>query len=156
MESQEPYISKSTTSFVQEEQRAYETKEGWTDRMQTNTATQEKVCAIFCEKRKRDWTQVSCIGRQILYHWATWEARYIMLFIMIDNDGLLCPDYLENNSKSLPWKWGAALTKPWKCGSGFRIRQRRGGWRNGGGRILEQWVLGVLSRLSVEIGALRM
>ena len=22
----------------------------------------------------RDWTCVSCIGRQILYHWATWEA----------------------------------------------------------------------------------
>ena len=23
----------------------------------------------------RDWTQVSCIGRWILYHWATWEAH---------------------------------------------------------------------------------
>ena len=23
----------------------------------------------------RDWTSVSCIGRQILYHWATWEAQ---------------------------------------------------------------------------------
>ena len=22
----------------------------------------------------RDWTHVSCFGRQILYHWATWEA----------------------------------------------------------------------------------
>ena len=22
----------------------------------------------------RDQTQISCIGRQILYHWATWEA----------------------------------------------------------------------------------
>ena len=22
----------------------------------------------------RDWTRVFCIGRQILYHWATWEA----------------------------------------------------------------------------------
>ena len=22
----------------------------------------------------RDWTHVSCIGRQVLYHWATWEA----------------------------------------------------------------------------------
>ena len=29
----------------------------------------------------RDWTRVSCIscvGRQILYHWATWEARVCM------------------------------------------------------------------------------
>ena len=25
----------------------------------------------------RDWTPVSCIGRQILYHWATWEALCI-------------------------------------------------------------------------------
>ena len=24
--------------------------------------------------RPRDWTRISCIGRQILYHWATWEA----------------------------------------------------------------------------------
>ena len=23
----------------------------------------------------RDWTQVSCIGRWTLYHWATWEAH---------------------------------------------------------------------------------
>ena len=23
----------------------------------------------------RDWTQVSCIGRRILYHWATWQAH---------------------------------------------------------------------------------
>ena len=22
----------------------------------------------------RDWTHISCIGRQILYHWATWKA----------------------------------------------------------------------------------
>ena len=30
--------------------------------------------------RPRDWTHISyssCIGRQILYHWATWEAPYI-------------------------------------------------------------------------------
>ena len=24
--------------------------------------------------RSRDWTRISCIGRRILYHWATWEA----------------------------------------------------------------------------------
>ena len=24
----------------------------------------------------RDWTCVSCIGRQILYHWATWESQH--------------------------------------------------------------------------------
>ena len=24
----------------------------------------------------RDWTHISCIGRQILYHWTTWEALW--------------------------------------------------------------------------------
>ena len=24
--------------------------------------------------RSRDWTRIYCIGRRILYHWATWEA----------------------------------------------------------------------------------
>ena len=28
----------------------------------------------------RDWTQVSCIGRQILYHWVTGEAGVAFIF----------------------------------------------------------------------------
>ena len=28
----------------------------------------------------RDWTRVSCIGRQIFYHWATWEALQDLRF----------------------------------------------------------------------------
>ena len=28
----------------------------------------------------RGWTLISCIGRQILYHWATWEALYIYIY----------------------------------------------------------------------------
>ena len=34
--------------------------------------------AIFFSRRPfwpRDWTLISCIGRWILYHWATWEAH---------------------------------------------------------------------------------
>ena len=34
--------------------------------------------AIFSSRgssQPRDWTCVSCIGRQILYHWGTWEAH---------------------------------------------------------------------------------
>ena len=27
----------------------------------------------------RDWTRVSCIGRQILYYWATWETRAMIV-----------------------------------------------------------------------------
>ena len=25
----------------------------------------------------RDWTQISCIGRWVLYHWTTWKAQYL-------------------------------------------------------------------------------
>ena len=40
----------------------------------------EWVAVSFCKRssQPRDWTCVSCIGRQILYHWATseaWERR---------------------------------------------------------------------------------
>ena len=28
--------------------------------------------------RPRDWTHVFCTGRQTLYHWATWEAQWIL------------------------------------------------------------------------------
>ena len=30
--------------------------------------------------RPRDWTHVSCIGRWILYHWATWESKKFHFF----------------------------------------------------------------------------
>ena len=33
----------------------------------------------------RDWTRVSCIGRQILYHWATWEALFAGLKFLKDS-----------------------------------------------------------------------
>ena len=31
----------------------------------------------------RDWICVSCIGRQILYHWATWEASTKLVYLSI-------------------------------------------------------------------------
>ena len=31
----------------------------------------------------RDWICVSCIGRQILYHWATWEASKKLVYLSI-------------------------------------------------------------------------
>ena len=36
----------------------------------------EWVIISFCRGslRPRDWTHIFCIGRWILYHWATWEA----------------------------------------------------------------------------------
>ena len=33
----------------------------------------------------RDWTLISCIGRQILYHWATREAPFFSLLIIWPN-----------------------------------------------------------------------
>ena len=30
----------------------------------------------------RDWTWVSCIGRQILYHWATRKAHYSIYYLL--------------------------------------------------------------------------
>ena len=31
----------------------------------------------------RDWTRISCIGRQILYHWAIWEALLLPLILLV-------------------------------------------------------------------------
>ena len=39
----------------------------------------------------RDWTHVSCvscIGRWILYHWATWEALFLVLVVFLDSKNL--------------------------------------------------------------------
>ena len=32
-------------------------------------------------ERLRDWTHISCIGRWILYHWATEEALYMCVYV---------------------------------------------------------------------------
>ena len=32
------------------------------------------ISSAKASSQPRDWTHVPCIGRQILYHWATWEA----------------------------------------------------------------------------------
>ena len=34
----------------------------------------------------RDWIRVSCIGRQVLYHWATWEAQGVPILSVQFND----------------------------------------------------------------------
>ena len=41
----------------------------------------EKVAISFSRGSSppRDWTCISCIGRWILYHWATWEALFNLL-----------------------------------------------------------------------------
>ena len=40
--------------------------------------------------RPRDWSHISCIGRQILYNWATWEAQLQGTDLMAYSTFLLC------------------------------------------------------------------
>ena len=47
--------------------------------------------------RPRERTHVSCIGRQILYHWATWEVLYITTYFIIIKDW---------KQPKFPWKGG--------------------------------------------------
>ena len=36
----------------------------------------------------KDWTCISCIGRQIIYHWTTWEVGQLhMLSLLVNNSG---------------------------------------------------------------------
>ena len=39
----------------------------------------------------RDWTYISCIGRRILYHWATWEAPSLFFPLSYYNSFLAAP-----------------------------------------------------------------
>ena len=59
--------------------------------------------------RPQDWTLVSCIGRQILYHWATWEALLLLA-------GCFFSPYwgfrwCVHWSKVEVWVWGGQLAK---------------------------------------------
>ena len=44
------------------------------------------ISSFRVSSRPRDWTRVSCvscIGRQILYNWATWEAWLLFIYFKI-------------------------------------------------------------------------
>ena len=41
------------------------------------------ICFSRGSSLTRDWTRVSCIGRQILYHWATREAPHLWYVLII-------------------------------------------------------------------------
>ena len=51
----------------------------------------------------RNWTCISCMGRQILYTWATWEAydSYTMLYIVIPNS--VHTDFIVDRCWNLPF-----------------------------------------------------
>ena len=76
--------------------------------------------------QRRDRTQVSCIGRQILYHWATWEALILDIFAWVPPHFLLFPLSTLNKQPppTLPSFWlfcgyplsslpGSLLSSPW-------------------------------------------
>ena len=44
----------------------------------------------------RDWTRVFCIGRQILYHWTTWERWCYNIFFQLHfHDSLSYPSWRQ-------------------------------------------------------------
>ena len=48
----------------------------------------------------RDWTPISCIGRHILYHWATGFLKMILFFLVL-------------NISMIPWYWNSWQYKFW-------------------------------------------
>ena len=56
----------------------------------------------------KDQTRISCIGRRILYHWATWEACTSLLF------GRCYHYYLDLHFNLSVLRWGAS-SLPFTC-----------------------------------------
>ena len=76
---------------------------------------QEWVAISFSRgsSQPRNWTCVSCIGRQILYHWATREA--LILFILVIFFGGLY--WFVSAYEKLPISWLSILfTHMFNCG----------------------------------------
>ena len=70
--------------------------------------------------RPRNWTHIfygSCIGRQILYHWATWEAQVPYLKWLKNNRNLFLtvPEAGSLRSRCQHGQMGA-LHPHWECG----------------------------------------
>ena len=61
----------------------------------------------------RDWSHISCIGRWILYHWATWEALsayYVQRIVIISVDSALEQNYsLVGWEKCMHKVWGGEI-----------------------------------------------
>ena len=50
----------------------------------------------------RDWTHISCIGRWILYHWATWEAPNTLYRIAFKSFFKCLIKFIREDI----WNWG--------------------------------------------------
>ena len=55
--------------------------------------------------RTRDWTHVSCIGRQILYPWATREAQFNSFVLICGWVNTLATSCEELTHWKRPWCW---------------------------------------------------
>ena len=68
--------------------------------------------------RPRNWTCISCIGRRIFYHWATWEAQRLNRYTYMENGMFIWNTNLSGHTVflftiAIPWWWGTA-GKVWK------------------------------------------
>ena len=61
----------------------------------------------------RDWTWVSCIGRWILYHWASWEA---LLLLMQGHKSLKIPQSISGVKRYVPPELTCKWVKSVTCG----------------------------------------
>ena len=56
----------------------------------------------------RDQTHISCIDRQIIYHWTTWEANYNQFLYLLkkkNTDGIFCHDHIAFIILPMENKW---------------------------------------------------
>ena len=69
----------------------------------------------------RNWTLISCVGRQILYHWAPWDAPLGSLdrhLVSMTNKYSKQENIKCLHSHNIPLPWGSASTpwyNPWPC-----------------------------------------
>ena len=76
----------------------------------------ESVAISFSRgsSRPRDWTCifcVSCIGRQILYHCATWEASYLVVVQLLNHVWLFATPWTTAHQASLSFTISLSLLK---------------------------------------------
>ena len=85
--------------------------------------------AIFFSRwssQLRDWTHISCIGRCVLYPWASWEAQVVRQWFPhfsahqsnqedLWKDHVLDPTRSISDSTDLGWEWESA------CPSGSQV-----------------------------------
>ena len=76
----------------------------WTEAQQAPLSTgfpRQEYWSGLPPVQPRDWTHVSCIDRQILYHCATWDLQYIFMSEWEAENSQ--PSTLRQQAESKPW-----------------------------------------------------